>query len=285
MKLFNEIPSVLPIYTDIRNQNRKKENVRTNCSIPLLSPSDAIIPFLVKIPINSSRPTSWKLYSENGQEVADLTNNINLIKAFNFDDTAFAYYNGQKMNFKFENFDQDLNLNGNFYFVLEIDVQKYFSEVFTMCSEIKHDSFGNNFVKIVFWDEVDVEPLRYRNNFKQILYLNTFIHTSDTEIQEDVEPDGFDNEIPTFQKLMIRQRMSVVVPDFLKTAIETIQLHENIEVFEKNKRSGNVDRFKVNSTSEEFGSMYSLEIVMETDVLMKSSCNDDNKPIVSEIWN
>lgn len=284
MKLFKELPTILPFYTNIKNQDRFKENVKSICPADLISPSDSLLPFMLQIPKDSPKPDSWKLFDLNGNEVADLTNNLNQIKAFNFEDFAFAYYNGQKLTFKFEEYESDLDLSGRFYTILEIAGQKYFSETFLMCKEIKTDFFSDRFVKIVFSDETDVFPLRYRNDFKQVLYLDTFIHQSEPEIEEETEEDGFGNQITVFQKMIIRQRIAVVVPDFLKIAILTLQMHDNVEIFEKNKRSGKIDRIKVSSAIEDFGALSSLDLLFESDVLLKTNCND-NKAIISEIWN
>ena len=109
MKLFSELPTVLPFYTDKRNQNRFKENVAKNCLSFLFSPKNALLPFVIQLPKNSPKPTSFKLISLNGQET-DLSNNISKLKAIDFDDFAYCYYNGQILDFKFESIEQELNL-------------------------------------------------------------------------------------------------------------------------------------------------------------------------------
>lgn len=283
MKLFNELPAILPFYTDIKNQNRQKENVRKNCQIPLFSPSDSFLPFILKLPKDSPRPTSWKVFDLNNVEVLDLSNNIGLLKAFNFEDFSFAYYKGEKLTFQHETIIQDLDLKGTFYLVFEIAGQKYFSETFSMCEEIKHNSFSNRFVQVKFWDDKDIDPIRYRDGFKQWLFLDTFIHESEPQIETENEVDGKGNEIPTFQKMVIRQKIEIIVPDFLKIALMTAQIHENVEVFEKNKRSGMVDRLSVTATSEENGSIATVQMNFESDILMKTVC-EENKAVISEIW-
>ena len=59
---------------------------------------------------------------------------------------------------------------------------------------------------------------------------------------------------------------------------------DNVEIFEKNKRSGKIDRIKVSSAIEDFGALSSLDLLFESDVLLKTNCNN-NKAIISEIWN
>lgn len=283
MKLYNELTTILPFYENIRNQNRFKENAKKNCDFKLMSPSNALLPFMLKLPKSSPKPTEMNLIDLNGIK-SDLSNNISKLKAFDFDDFAYCYYKGESLIFKHEDFEQELNLNGFYYLELKIDEKSYFSEVFFMSNEIKSNEFSNNFVKIEYFDKKDIEPLRYRNDFKQVIYLDTFIHTSEPEIEEEAESDGFTNNIPTFSKLTVKQKIEIVVPDFVKVALLTIQMHDEIFVFEQNKREGKIDRVKVTPTTDETGAFSTVEIILETDILTKISC-DDNKMATNEnLW-
>lgn len=283
MKLFKELPTVLPFFTDIRNQNRFKENVKKKCPFQLLSPKNAFLPFIIQIPKGSAKPTSFKLISLNGSET-DLSNNIGILKAIDFEDFAYCYYKGESLVFKFETIEQELNLTGSFYIELNIDDVIYFSEVFVMKEEIKNSEFPNDFIKIEFWDSKDIEPIRYRDGFKQEIYLDTFIHTSEPEIEEETEPDGNNNLNPTFSKLVIKQKMEILVPDFLKIALMTLPMHEEIKVFDQNKREGKIDRTKVTPTTVANGAFATLEIVFETDVLTKTLCDENKIPTNENLW-
>lgn len=283
MKLIKELPTVLPFYTDIRNQNRFKENVKKKCPFQLLSPKNAFLPFLIQIPKGSAKPTSFKLISLNGAET-NLMNNVNILKAIDFEDFAYCYYKGETLTFKYETIEQELNLKGGYYIELTIGGIKYFSEVFVMEEEIKNSEFGNKFIKIEFWDSKDIEPIRYRQAFKQVVYLDTFIHTSEPEIEEETENDGNNNPNPTFSKLLIKQKIEIIVPDFLKIALMTLPMHEEIKIFDQNKREGKIDRTKVTPTTVSGGAFATLEIVFETDILTKTLC-DENKISTNEnLW-
>lgn len=283
MKLFSELPTILPFYTNLRNQNRFKENVKKNCSFKLLSPTNALLPFMLQLPKNSPKPTSFKLISLNGQET-DLSNNISKLKAIDFDDFAYCYYNGQVLDFKFESIEQELNLTGIYFVEIKINNIKYFSEVFLMYEEIKQNDFGNNFIKLEFWDEADIEPIRYRNDFKQVIYLDTFIHTSEAEIEEETETDGLGNKIPTFTKLTIKQKIEVLVPDFVKNALMTLPMHNEIFVSEQGKREGKIDRVKVIPSADETGAFSTVAIVFETDILTKTQCEDNKIATNENLW-
>lgn len=283
MKLFSELPTVLPFYTNKKNQNRFKENVVKNCPSFLFSPKNALLPFVIQLPKNSPKPTSFKLISLNGQET-DLSNNISKLKAIDFDDFAYCYYNGQILDFKFESIEQELDLTGIYFVELEINNIKYFSEVFLMSEEIKQNDFGSNFVKLEFWDKTDIEPIRYRNDFKQVIYLDTFIHTSEAEIEEETETDGLGNKIPTFTKLTIKQKIEVLVPDFVKNALMTLPMHNEIFVSEQSKREGKIDRVKVTPSSDETGAFSTVEITLETDILTKTQCDDNKQATNENLW-
>ena len=283
MKLIKELATVLPFYKDIRNQNRFKENVKKKCPFQLLSPKNAFLPFIIQIPKGSAKPTSFKLISLNGSET-DLSNNIGILKAIDFEDFAYCYYKGETLVFKHETIEQELNLKGSFYIELNIDNVFYFSEVFVMKEEITNSEFSNDFIKIEFWDSKDIEPIRYRDGFKQEIYLDTFIHTSEPEIEEETEPDGNNNLNPTFSKLVIKQKMEILVPDFLKIALMTLPMHEEIKVFDQNKREGKIDRTKVTPTTVANGAFATLEIVFETDILTKTLCDENKIPTNENLW-
>jgi hypothetical protein len=283
MKLYEELTTVLPFYTNKRNQERFKENVAKNSVLKILSPSNALLPFMLKLPKSSPKPTSFKIIDMNGTET-DLSNNISKLKGIDFDDFAYCYYKGEELTFKYEAFEQPLNLCGFFYIELKIDDVHYFSEIFFMSQDIKANEFSDKYVKFEYWDEKDIEPLRYRNDFKQIFYLDTFIHTSEPEIEEENEVDGLGGQIPTFTKFTIKQKIEVVVPDFFKNAIMTMQMHDEIFVYEKNKRQGKIDRIKVTPNVDETGASFQVEIILETDILIKTECEQNKIAVNEDLW-
>ena len=175
-------------------------------------------------------------------------------------------------------------MKGSFYIELNLDGDLYFSEVFVMKEEITNSEFPNDFIKIEYWDSKDIEPIRYRNGFKQEIYLDTFIHNSEPEIEEETEPDGNNNLNPTFSKLVIKQKMEILVPDFLKIALMTLPMHGEIKVLDQNKREGKIDRIKVTPTTVANGAFATLEIVFETDVLTKTLCDENKIPTNENLW-
>lgn len=286
MKLFNELPTILPFYTDQRNQNRFKENVKKNCHFKLLSPNNRMLPFMIKLPKGSPKPTSMKLINCDNSVEYDISENINKLKASDFESESYCWnigdvswtYGGTRMSFK-----------GTFYLFLLINNIEYYSEVFCMTSRITVNKLGQNtfsddLIKIEFYDEKDIEPLRYRHGMSQHVYLETYIHTSEPEIEEENEPDGTNQPIPTFQKMVVRQKMELYVPDFLKNALMSLQLHEKIKVFDQNKRIGDIDRIKITSSPDETGAFSNVSIALETDVLVKTECDSNKQATNPNLW-
>ena len=286
MKLFSELPTVLPFYTDKRNQNRFKENVAKNCPFKLLSPSNRPLPFVLQIPKGSPPPQSVMIYNCDDSVHYDLSENINKLKAVDFDDFAYCYNNGQ-VSWTYGG--QKMNFQGMFYLLIQINGVAYFSETFCMTTEIgsnQFDSpfFADNLVKIKFSDTTDIEPIRYRNGFVQEIYLDTFIHTSEPEIEEETEADGLGNKNTTFSKLTIKQKIEIFVPDFIKNALSTLPMHEDVFVYEQNKREGKIDRIKVTPSSDETGAFSTVEIVLETDILTKTQCDENKQATNANLW-
>ena len=280
MKLFNELPTILPFYTNLRNQNRFKENVKKNCSFKLLSPTNALLPFTLQLPNGSPKPTSFKVVNCDGNVTYNLNENISKLKAQDFDDFAYCWYLGDALTYQ----GTPMSLTGSFYIVLTINGVEYYSEVFCMNENITATTFADKFVKFEFFDTKDIEPIRYRNNFKQIVYFDTFIHTSEPEVEEEAERDGNNNAIPTFSKLTIKQKIEILVPDFIKIALMTLQLHEEIFIFEQNKRSGKIDRIKINPTTEDGGAFSTVEVILETDILTKIQCDNNKQATNANLW-
>lgn len=277
--IYKELPTVLPFYDKRANQNMNRENVAKNCIYQLISPNDSLLPFQILIPAEMyAKPTKWSVITLGGIEI-DLTRNLSLIFDKITENGAYFVYNGNVLEFS-QNVSLDLEC-GFYYSVLEIGGEKYYSEVF--CVKNFKKSEPTNYVKIEISNSTDLSPLIYKigsDKFIQNIYLDTFVHVSEPEIEEEMEKDGNDKDVPVFQKLIVRNRMQVVLPDFINVALSAAQLHDEIIVTtEQGKRKGFVDRLTLSNSVEDNGSYITTDILLEQDLLVKTNCDQFIKNI------
>lgn len=282
MNIFKEMPIVFPFYDNEKHFSIRSEHREGNCVFKLISPKNALLPFQINLPVNKPAPISWKIITACGGNEIDITNNLNKIKIYTFSEKKQALYFGEKLNFNFQTRNEDLNLDCGFYYskFMFADGSYYVSEWFYVPS----DSFGvgeqSNYFKIEFWQDKDVLPLIYRDNWRQVMYLKTFIHAAVPEVEEETKKDGLNNEIPVFQKMTLKYKFLDVVPDFLKIAIVSLQIQDNVQIVSDNQRSGIISRVSVNVENDENIGMSVVDVTFEDEILTKTSCNN-NKTIVS----
>ena len=276
MALKKELPTVLPWYENLQNQIRFRENNKdVEIYRNITSVEEYFIPFVFKVPKGYGRPIEWKIKQMNGITI-DISSQINLLYYIEYDDFLYIYYFGTYGN----GFSIGIPVVG--YFWMEIKFpnahpsygKTYYSEVlFAKCDR-------NTYLDIHFSNEGDIEPIRYRNGFKQIAILDTFLHTAEPEIEEEGERDGENNLIPTFVKMTVRQNAEVIVPDYMKTALSSLQMHDNIWIGNGYNGSGDIDRATVTAQTDETGAFSSVIIDFQTDVMSKKIC-DNNKPALN----
>lgn len=268
MKLYEELPVVLPFYRKLQNQNRFKENAKKLYDYLHITPKGKILPFMLRLPKDTEKPLKMFLVDLN-EVKTDISNNIHLLKAVNFEDYLYCYYLGEELIFRYETREENLDLSSNYYLEIEFKDFILYSEIFCFANT-------ENLLEITFSDIKDIEPLRYRKNFEQKIYLDTFLHTSEPEIEAEGERDGDNNLIPLFEKLTIKQKCESLVPDFVKIALHTLEIHDNILVNAQNNRVGAIDRVKVSAQDEETGAYSQVTLSFETDILTKGECENKN---------
>ena len=183
MALKKELPTVLPWYDNVNNQIRFREN---NKSVEvyknLTTVEEYFIPFVFKIPKGFGRPVEWSAKLTNGITI-NLNAEINLLYPIEFEDFVYVYYFGTMG----DGFTTSYPINGYFWMEIRFPAsapsygKTYYSEMlFAKCER-------NSYLEIQFSNNGDIEPIRYRNGFKQIAILDTFLHTAEPEIEEEGE--------------------------------------------------------------------------------------------------
>lgn len=285
MLIYNELPTSFPWYDKLEKQQAYRDNAKISKPYPLISPKDALIPF--EILITSSdvlQATKWEILDCEGTVLIDLTQNISLLNGRTVDSGTYIFYNGEPLTASFPTGSQDLNLSPGTYYsrmVFGTDVVNY-SERFTVPTNsfrVNDPAPFINYLKIEYTNGCDIAPVLYAGNngklFKQVMYLDTFVHASEPEIEVSGEPDGDNREIEGYQRMIVSYRFSLAVPDFLKIAITSLQLHTSVTVTTaKGVRTGIIDAMTTTSSIEDNGAYSKIDVKLEQVVMVKHGCCD-----------
>ena len=277
-KIFKELPIVFPFYELKGNQDQYRENVEGLNQYNLISPVNALLPFQIEMHLNKPNPTAWNIIRVDNGSSTNITASLPLVKVYTFAAKKQAVYFGNELTAG----GVPLALTCGHYYteIVFSDGTKYYSEVFYVPENAFQVGAPCEFVKVDFWNDKDVSPILYRDNFKQVIFLDTFVSSFVPEIEEEQEKDGLNNEVPIFQKLSLKYKIVDVVPDFIKIALISLQMHDNIFLTINESRSGKIDRVQVTAQPHEGQGLNDVDIVFEDDVMYKSNC-DTNQPIVS----
>lgn len=283
MTIYNELPTAFPWYDKKEKQQRFRENAQKLCDYRLISPRTGLLPFEIRFNQNVTQPLNWELYDLNDNMVLSLAFNIPALKGIQMEEGFYCYYKGEPLIFH-TGVRPDMPLKlpiGAYYSVLTFeDDVKYYSEVFTVVEDL------TKYIKIEFWNEGDISPLMYKaSGWKQVVYIDSFVHVMEPEIEEDGERDGTDQLIPTFQRMTVKYRFSVMVPDYMKVALTSLQMHDNVYLTTDNgNRSGKIERMTTTATVENSGAYSTVDVILEQLLLLKQSCSDEMVVVVQNPW-
>lgn len=288
MSLFNDLPVAFPWYDKLEKQNRYKEHVQKIADYKLLTPYDALLPFQFRRAKSTFPPVIWEVFEINTHTlIVDITPSIDLfLHNATIGDYDYFYYGGETLH-AVEMAEVDMRCGFYYSKITMADETKFFSEMFHVPGpgfSIANGELTDN-VKLEWWNDNDIPPIFYNDKdsgsglpfFRNVVYLDTFIHVSEPEILEDTTSDGYDKPIPTFQRAVIRYRIADLVPDFLKVALVIIQMHDNaIITTGENLYSGQLEGLTTTSQMEEGGALSMVEILFEENVaIIKKSCPDN----------
>lgn len=282
--IFKNLPIVFPFYEQRVQQTRERENNAQFCDFKLISPRNALLPFQLNFGKEKPAPTKWEIL---GHATLDITNNLNKITVYEFEEHKQAVYKGDALRFVHGVRDEELNLGCGWYYskFTFADGSAFYSEFFY----VPEDNFTagenlTNYTLVEFWCDKDLDPVLYRDGFKQRVYLDTFVHSAVPEFDEEVEKDGYNSAIPTFQKLTLKYKFISVVPDYMKIALLTLLMQDNIYLYLSDKRSGKIDRVEVNPQPDETGAFNNVDVVFEDAILIKTNCAKNEQELNITTW-
>lgn len=287
MLIYNELPLPFPWYDALQKQNRFRENCGSTCDFELITPRSSLLPFQFRREKSATLLTRWQIMYLSDTEALDITRNITLVNAKTVEGNDYFFYGGEALQVDLEPGNtQALDLPpGKYYSVLSAGSETYYSEVFTIPEKpfSAVESVNIPYLKIEWTNPGDLRPILYntatgfRPAFKNVLYLDTFVTTSEPRLEEETIEDGNGTEIPIFQKLAIEYRFSVVAPDYIKLALAALQIHKTVKITTpKGVRVGDVARFSSVPTVEDDGCLSTLDCVFEQDIVLYSTNCDAN---------
>lgn len=272
--IYNELPTAFVWYDKIEKQQRYRENAQKATSYKLISSNGRMLPFQFRLNSNLTLgPTDWQLYrAYDDVLVASMSTYLSSLHGIRLDTGLYVTFNDD-VDLQFTLTEGGATVEAMppdcYYSVITFpDGIKHYSEVFMMVADL------SKYIKIQYWNSCDIDPIAYSNTlFKQLVYLDTFIHSSEPEIEEDGERDGQDQIVPTFQKMIVKYRFSIMVPDYMKIAIISMQMHDNVLLTTENGiRTGNIEKMTTSSTIEASGAYSTVDVLLEQLLVSKDAC-------------
>lgn len=274
MLIFNEIPTAFPFYDKLEKQARYNDNCDGTCDYKLITPNNALLPFQFKRLLNSDTISGWEIMDANNSTIINASTARAAIHTVTVGQEKYYYYDGSP-------FASITMLPGFYYSVVTFNNGiKFYSEVFC----VPFDSFAvggaNGFLKLEWYSTCSIYPYYYGETinsvpyFRNVTYLDTFVQGSEPEIVVETEPNGDGEEIPVFQRAVIKYRIPHAVSDYLKKALVIMQMHNVINLTTANGvHSGQISSVTTASAPLDTGCLSTIDILFEQDAaIVKTSC-------------
>lgn len=253
--------SVLPWYTDIREQNHRRSYAYGSV-YPLYTMVNTLLPFQIIRPKRNNAISAVKLYTVDGVFVSDITGTMNetglqVVSFENYDVIVYA-----------ASFPMATNIGqGQYYATLTDGVDTWFSEVFTYVNDL------SGYLKVEWYDKenlfFDSGMIVYQNpTFKNRLYLATELGKPDYTFEEEGETrNGY--FFPKKQLSEKTYKCTILAPEYLCDVMRFIRMADYVTVTDKYGRKYDCDTFLITPKWRTQGDLASVEIEFETDTVVK----------------
>lgn len=265
--IYEPLKTVLRIYDDISKQNRYLKNGRIDTLFPLLSPSDGVLPWQMRVAVSGSGDftfTKWKII-----------NAIDDIEAYDFT----GYINQVEHNRTGEGFDYFLHHGvamqgvamapGSYYMALEINSHTYYSEVFCVTNCLKYTDLSPKFLRITWDNECgDLGPILFQTGWRDLVYLDTHIEKEEPSIYEEGTEDAYKDFVPTLRKYVDNLALEANVAFFLVEALVIMSMANNVVVITQGSvYSGQIRNIKTAVQQQPNGNIYTLIAKFQQDTI------------------
>ena len=253
--------SVLPWYTDIREQNHRRSYAYGSV-YPLYTMVNILLPFQIIRPKRNNAISAVKLYTVDGVFVSDITGTMNEtgLQIVSFESYDVIVYTAS--------FPMATNVGqGQYYATLTDGVDTWFSEVFTYVNDL------SGYLKVEWCDQenlyFDSGMIVYQNpTFKNRLYLATELGKPDYTFEEEGETrNGY--FFPEKQLSEKTYKCTILAPEYLCDVMRFIRMADYVTVTDKYGRKYDCDTFLITPKWQTQGDLASVEIEFETDTVVK----------------
>lgn len=253
--------SVLPWYTDIREQNHRRSYAYGSV-YPLYTMVNTLLPFQIIRPKRNNAISAVKLYTVDGVFVADVTETMKEtgLQVVSFESYDVIVYTAS--------FPMATNVGqGQYYATLTDGVETWFSEVFTYVNDL------SGYLKVEWYDKenlyFDSGMIVYQNpTFKNRLYLATELGKPDYTFEEEGEArNGY--FFPEKQLSEKTYKCTILAPEYLCDVMRFIRMADYVTVTDKYGREYDCDTFLITPKWQTQGDLASVEIEFETDTVVK----------------
>lgn len=259
----NNNTSVLPWYTDIKQQDSRKAYSFGEI-YPLFAPANMLLPFQVVRETRENSITSFKLFSKDGKLVQDLSGlimdaglQICKFESLGYDVIVYPANMPLAIN----------QLDGIYYCEMSDGVQTWWSEMFTAVQDV------SGYLKIEWWDinnfVMDDKQIVYRNpKFKNVLYFCADLSRPGYDFEEEGEDRGgyFFAETQVSQKTY---KSTILAPEYLCDVMRMIRMADYVKVTDKYGIQYDCDSFLITPTWQEQGNIASVAIEFKTATVAK----------------
>lgn len=262
--------NILAWYDSIDQQNHRKSYVYGSIW-GLIAPDNSILPFQFVSPGSLGNVTSIVVKSLNSNKSIDLTDKLDIQVTNHTDDDNNAY---SIVMHKGNNTISPKLSEGRHYIVLKQGTKTWYSEVFTVVSNI------SCYIKLEYWDNDNLYfkggHIDYTSGFKFVCYLSTKIGKPSYPFEEELtERDGYKFiEKQTSSKVY---NMTFNAPEFMCDALRLVRMCDNINI----TSDGKVYRalsFSVDVDWEDYGDVAAIDAEFETDTVVTKIANILNGP-------
>jgi surface protein len=257
--------SVLPFYTDIKEQNHRKPYAFGEV-YALFALVNQILPFQIDVPAAPTAPIAVYLVDFDSGAETDISAELQGLSTVQIDSYSLIVYPSiMPMATAFEQGRYYLRL----HYTYDGGSQDYFSEVFTWVASVQ------NYLKVEWYDRenllLDDGAVCYKTplyRVKHFLYLATELGKPDYTFEEEGEQrDGY--FFPTKQLSEKVYRFTFVAPEYICDVMRFIRLSDIVNVYDPYGRVYKCDTFLITPKWLTQGDLASVECEFETNTVAK----------------